>query len=629
MTRKALKILALLMAICFVVCSLPIITATADNLTVEIDSINGSKSVSGSYIWTTGTFDATYWVAVEASYVSYNVYKVSAIYPSGSKSVTVGTNKILLVVHTSHAQFSNASQIALGDYLTLYNINLSTGTCNNGYVSVSSSFGLTISSDSALEIDYSAKEIGGIGIGSTVDALKTHICEATDGIVVKDTKGQEVKGSTQLGTGFTVQTESSDAYKLLVSGDLDGNAVVDSTDYIIVADGLMTGKLDITSKEGDVNGDGVVNSTDVIVIDATVAGIGGSMVAALPTLDKKEPEEIVVPPKTLHYRATTFKPSEVTGTHSGTVLSNGVLTLASGSTSGTFTTDTINIGSFTKMVASWNATTNGGIVNMSVSYELTTGAWSPYMSWGDWSSTRGVSGSESPSNTYGETEVDYLWVASGYTTTGNIKIRLKLTKYNGGTPIIRNFSVATPEMPKKQTVNASALPTSYLNEVPMRSQLSSANGSIGNIICSPTSTAMALEHLGTYVTSLTAAYDMYDNDWGEYGNWSFAAAYAGEKGYYAFIDFYDPTMMKYALSQGVVLGCATSLTAAGHIVLVVGYKEVNGVGYYLVNDPNISPSNPVRTTYSASYFESTWLVSSRNNQGLVYVFQGVEDLNNR
>ncbi len=631
MKTRMLKFLALLLVVCFAVGAVPMVAnqEASAALTVNIDSINGSKAVSGSYIWTTGTFNATYWVAISAQYVSYNVYTVKAIYNSGdTKSITVSGSDILLVVHMDHAQYSNAVQIALGDVLTLYNMDLSSGTCSNGYVRVSSSFGLTISEASGLKIDYSTKVISGLGVGSTVAALKTHICEATDELVVKNASGVTVSGNAVIGTGYTVQSASSGAYKLEVSGDLNGDTTCDSTDYMFITNELISGSSGYSAKS-DVNGDGDVTSADIAAIKMKVKGAGNVIIAPISVIAKTEPEDIVIPKSTLNYHSVTYKLSDVSGTHSGTAMSNGKLTLASGSTSGTFTTNTLNIGTFSKMVASWNAVTNGGKVSLAVSFELTTGTWSSYHSWGTWSSTSGVSASASPSTTHASVDVDILSVKSGYTPTGNIKVRLTLTQYNGGIPVVRNFSIATPQMAAKRTVNTSALPTYYLNDVPMRSQLASANGSIGNIICSPTSTAMALEYLGTKVTSLTAAYGIYDNNWQAYGNWAFACAYAGEKGYVAYLDFYDSNMLKYALSQGCTVACSTSLTSAGHIVLVTGYKVVNGVEYFIVNDPNVNQYNVVRTDYTLSYFESVWRRSDRGGFGLVYVFQGVEDLNQR
>lgn len=630
MKKAAIKFFALLLTLCLVACTVPSVPTGADALTVSITAINGSKAVSGSYIWTTGTFDAQYWVVIKASRASYNVYNVSAIYPIGVKSVAVSGTDIIVAVHQDHAQFENACKIKEGDVLSLYDIDLNAGTTNNGYIRVSSSYGLTPSEGSAISVDYAKKQITGIGAGTTVDALKTHITELSSGITVKKPDGTTVSGTAPIGNGYTVKTASSDSYTLIVAGDVNGNGQIDTADYISTSGYIKSViSLSATAQEAaDANGDGVVSSTDYVAMGTYLKGFLSSMPKALVPIAKTEPGTIVVPPKTLNYKSKTFKLSETAGTHSGTAISNGKLTLASGSTSGTFTTNTINIGTFKIMVGSWNAVTNGGKVSLSVSYELTNGNWSGYYSWGTWSSTSGVSGSSDSSSSYGYMETDTLFVSSNYTTTGNIKARLTLTKYNGGVPVVDNFSVTTPQMSAQQTPGTR--PSSYLNVIPMRSQLHPENGSIGNIICSPTSTSMALEHLGTKVTTLTAAKAMYDNNWKAYGNWSFAAAYAGEKGYVSYIDLYTPEMMKYALSQGVVLGCSTSLTDAGHIVLVVGYDDSKGV--FIVNDPNVSNySNPPRTEYSYSYFNARWLRSGSNwgssAFGLVYVFQGVHDLN--
>lgn len=358
------------------------------------------------------------------------------------------------------------------------------------------------------------------------------------------------------------------------------------------------------------------NYTNRIVALLLILCLAVAVFPALPTDLEASAAEV-----TLNYHSKTFWFTDTAGTHDGTVISGGNLTLASGRTSGTFVSNTINIGTFKYMVASWNAKTNGGNININVQFELSGGSWSGWYSWGTWSSTRGVSGSSDLDGTHATMGIDTLRVKSSYTTTGNIKFRVKLTKTNG-TPVVSNVTIATPQMAKQSTVGS--YPSYHLNNVPMRSQTASENGSIGGVICSPTTTAMAVEYMGTYASSLSTAYDMYDNVWGRYGNWSFAAAYAGEKGYTAYIDFYDVAMAKYALSQGVVLGCSTMLTASGHIVLLTGYDEAND--QFIVNDPAVSPSNPQVTRYSVSYFTQRWFESETNNLGVVYVFQKTRDL---
>ncbi len=630
--KKALKtLLCLVLCLCFVSVLAPApVVSNADALTFGIDSVNGSQwTTGGSTLWTTGTWTAQYWVVMKASKVSYNVYKVTQIYGIGVKSVAVSGTDIIVCVHNQHADFAKASGVAVGDVLSLYNINLNTGSASGAYVRVSSSYGLTLSQGSALKIDRSKNIIENIGFGSTAANLKTHITEATSSITVADKSGNAVADNTVLGTGFTVKCGSGTSYKLVVAGDINGDAAISSSDYLATMS-HVSGSNVLENHQllaADVDRSGSVSSTDYISVLTFIQGVSNMSVSKLPNMAKTEPGVITKPVVTLNYHSALYKASEVSGTHNNTIISNGKLTLASGATSGTFTTATQNIGTFKTMLMSWNAQTNGAKISMAVSYELTNGAWSGYLDWGTWSSASGVSGSRNNSNTYGSVDIDTLTVSSGYTTTGNIKLRCTLTRVNGNAPLVDNFAVSTPQMAKKQNPASYSIPTAYQNNVPCRSQVASENGSIGNVICSPTSTAMALEHMGTKVTSLTAAKAMYDNVWGAYGNWSFACAYAGEHGYVAYLDCYDVEMMKYALSQGCVIGCSTMLTSSGHIVLMSGYKVVNGVEYFVCNDPNINSASTSRTDYTVEYFESKWLKSSFNNLGVVYVFQRTHDLN--
>ncbi len=625
------KIFCLLLCLCFLGVMMPApIDGNADALTFSVDSVAGSQwTTGGSTVWTSGTWTAQYWVVLKASKVSYNVYKVTEVYGIGVKSVTVSGTDIIVCVHNQHADFAAASKVAVGDVLSLYNITLASATSNGGYVRVSSSYGLTISQGSELVVDHGNKYIQNIGAGTTAATLKTNICEATSSISVATAGGVNVADSGILGTGYTVKVGNGNKYTLIVAGDVNGDGAITGSDYLAVMN-HVNGNSTLDGTElmaADADRSESVSSTDYIGITTYLKGASSMAVTELTHMTKTEPGVIEKPVLTLNYHSALFKAAEVSGTHSNTVISDGKLTLTSGATSGTFTTGTLNIGTFKTMLMSWNAKTNGGKISMAVSYELTNGAWSGYLNWGTWSSASGVSGSYNNSNTYGSVDIDTLTVSSSYTTTGNIKLRCTLTRVNGNAPLVDNFAVSTPTMPKKQTVNTSALPTAYQNDVPCRSQVAAENGSIGNIICSPTSTAMALEHMGTKVTSLTAAKAMYDNVWGAYGNWSFACAYAGEHGYVAYLDCYDVDMMKYALSQGCVIGCSTMLTSSGHIVLLSGYKVVNGVEYFVCNDPNISSTSTSRTDYTVEYFTSKWLKSSFDNLGVVYVFQGVHDLN--
>ena len=332
----------------------------------------------------------------------------------------------------------------------------------------------------------------------------------------------------------------------------------------------------------------------------------------------EESEETPKEESDLHYHTKTYLLKDTAGEMTNTEIKNGALRLVEGESQGNYVTE-LDIGGFDTILASWNAETEKGIVEMSVSYQTTEGDWSEFLSWGPWSSKRGISRSTSPKDEYATLAIDIFTVNKGYTASGKIKVKLELTR-GDKSPKVYNFSVTTPQMELQQTVDASTLPESFLNDVPMRSQLAPENGADGNRVCSPTTVAMALEFMGKKKATMTAAKDIYDNGWEAYGNWSFAVAYAGEQGFTAYMDLYDRDMMKYALSQGYVIGCSTYLTSSGHLVLLSGYTVIDGVEYYIANDPNVNAKDPQRTNYTVEYFEERWLRDSMNGYGVVYVF---------
>jgi hypothetical protein len=204
-------------------------------------------------------------------------------------------------------------------------------------------------------------------------------------------------------------------------------------------------------------------------------------------------------------------------------------------------------------------------------------------------------------------------------TSGNIKVKITFLREGDYVPVLENITIATPEM---HTATPDAYPVSHYNDVPMRSQHAPENGKDGGVMCSATTSAMALEYLGYKQSTYETAMGTWDIEFAGYGNWLFSVAEVGAKGYYAFCDFYTEAMMKYALSKGYAVGCSTYLTSSGHVVLVVGYEVVDGIEYYIVNDPNVKSEKPEATRYTCEYFNSVWLKSEYKNIGVVYVYQG-------
>ena len=131
----------------------------------------------------------------------------------------------------------------------------------------------------------------------------------------------------------------------------------------------------------------------------------------------------------------------------------------------TFESEILNVGPFNTMLISWNAVCGKGKTEVLVSFETTDGKWSDYFSYGIWSDKELSSTSKSVKNEFGKMNVDTLVPAKA--TTGNIKLRINISKFGKYYPVVENITIATPQM---KTATPAEYPTQYNNTVPMRSQ---------------------------------------------------------------------------------------------------------------------------------------------------------------
>lgn len=165
-------------------------------------------------------------------------------------------------------------------------------------------------------------------------------------------------------------------------------------------------------------------------------------------------------------------------------------------------------------------------------------------------------------------------------------------------------------------------------------------GNGGEAWCSPTSTAMVLEHYGANprkghrfkpghsdsIVDWTASMT-YDHGYRGTGNWAFNTAYAGLRVRHArvtripqlraaerFIKDGTPLIVSVAFNRGELSGAPISSTA-GHLMVLVGFTASGDV---VVNDPAASSNAGVRRTYDRAQFEKAWLTKSG---GLTYVLE--------
>ena len=298
----------------------------------------------------------------------------------------------------------------------------------------------------------------------------------------------------------------------------------------------------------------------------------------------------------LHNRSIMLTANEFEGEFNSLVYENGALVLADGATEGSFVSGEINMGgSFKKMVASWNSSSAGGTVEVSVAVKLDNGSYTTWYSWGEWSAIRGVSGSKSTKDDYGKVNVDILTLNNE--CQGVIKYKINIKKTGDSSPILYNVTFACDKA--EPALSAPTLESTQL-DVPYRRQQDVPE--IGGSICSATSLSMVMLYHGEQIEGVEGIADVAwgVRDYGDeiFGNWAFNVAYAGELGYNAYVDFYDINAIKYATSMGTPIVCSIKVTKGqladsgfrsystnGHLICITGYEVRDGKGWLLVNDP--------------------------------------------
>ena len=298
----------------------------------------------------------------------------------------------------------------------------------------------------------------------------------------------------------------------------------------------------------------------------------------------------------LHNRSVMLTANEFEGEFDSLVYKNGGLVLVDGATEGSFVSGEINMGgSFKKMVASWNSSSTGGTVEVSVAVKLDDGSYTTWYSWGEWSAIRGVSGSKSTKDDYGKVSVDILTLNNE--CQGVIKYKINIKKTGDSSPILYNVTFACDKT--ESALSAPSLESTKL-DVPYRRQQDVPE--IGGSICSATSLSMVMLYHGEQIEGVEGIADVAwgVRDYGDeiFGNWAFNVAYAGELGYNAYVDFYDVDAIKYATSMGTPIVCSIKVTKGqladsgfrsystnGHLICITGYEVRDGKGWLLVNDP--------------------------------------------
>jgi hypothetical protein len=298
-----------------------------------------------------------------------------------------------------------------------------------------------------------------------------------------------------------------------------------------------------------------------------------------------------------------------------TLNSEIALVIKEGLVQGNFLSEVLPVPQFTDVVASWNSLTpQGSFVELSIKVK-SQDTWSQWFSYGKWSDNGLNLGSiKGQQDDVALLETDLLRVQQGHSDAIQFKLDLYRKDPGAASPSVRLVGFSWTPLQKPEELYISA---NIKLDVSPRAQLPVPE--IGSIICSPTSLATVMAYHGHVETTEQVAAGARDNGANIYGNWSYNVAYAGEKGFTAWVERCNSLKdVKNYLNQGLPiiasirikdkaeLEGALSAYSSGHLLVIVGLAHRDGQDYVLVNDPAAHRDEDVPREYRYDQFTRAW-----------------------
>ena len=297
---------------------------------------------------------------------------------------------------------------------------------------------------------------------------------------------------------------------------------------------------------------------------------------------------------------------------------NGEIELEDGKEEGVYSSPIISTDNFNELVASWNVNTpDKAHIELFVQVKIED-EWTMWYSYGKWSSNGNSGSVRDQSDKFSKMSIDTLEILWGnYADALRYKITLNREDETVQTPSIKSIYMTLKTDQDETPVFAEEMDYLVELDVPERSQMIVPE--IGNRICSPTSLSMVLEYYGHDMETEEVAEAVIDNEVDIYGNWSYNTSFAGSKGLNAYVArFKSVDEIKKKISDGIpviasiktksenTLVGAPQTYPSGHLIVVRGFKEIDGEEYVIVNDPASPEVENVRREYKLSGFETAW-----------------------
>lgn len=256
---------------------------------------------------------------------------------------------------------------------------------------------------------------------------------------------------------------------------------------------------------------------------------------------------------------------------------------------------------FTEMIPSYNphCPSETGLRFDIRTRDAASGKWSPWFYLGSWGRT--LAGEREIHNEFGKVDVDTLKLdlpADAY------QARVHFYAFNldeAVNPSLRRLAICYSGVKGggDAPLNRAAIPVMLEQDfsrdipVPFRAQGNAAKP-LRPEICSPTSVSMVMQYLGDNRPTEENALAIYDSEYGLFGNWARAVAWAGENGFDAWVTRYrtwEQVKATLATGQPIIASirfekgeCPSFVLKEtdGHLIVIRGFTRE---GDLIFNDP--------------------------------------------
>lgn len=310
-------------------------------------------------------------------------------------------------------------------------------------------------------------------------------------------------------------------------------------------------------------------------------------------------------------------------------LKNGLLTLVEGQTYGEYVSEVVETFDYSSLVGSWAATSSKNATVQFFVKVRVNGTWSDYLKYSNEGWGLGLENAATDhTNSLAKLSTDEVKILNSKTANAvqfKLVLRRDTTSYES--PKVSLVALALESNTYKGlTYSLEEIPSHIKYDVPKLYQ--QVVPSIGNSICSATSTTMLLKYKGMDFTSYDSLYEHrymagIVRDYGNeiYGNWVYNTVTMGGYGFDAYVArLYSANELAYHLAnvgpvaisvKGQMTSDKKNYYTSGHLLCIIGYNYENGVLSFIANDPNVQE---VECTYSLSVINSTW-------RNIIYVIE--------